>query len=149
MKKILCLAIVFLSLSAIAQEKKSKKTITKERQKIEHTVESAEALAKSETKKLTKQLELTTDQQNDVYKIFLNHFEEELKIKRKIKEMVASNDKTDKEEMKKSVKKVRHGLKKRLDMKLKEILNAEQYESYQETNLKNEKIKQKAKRNKY
>ena len=63
--------------------------------------------------------------------------------------MTSSKNETNKEDIKKSVREVRYGLQDKLNTQLKKILTPEQYKSFEETNLKNRKIKQKNERKKY
>lgn len=138
MKNLILIAFTLFALNAVAQEKQ---TIAKH--------DKASSLAKIEARKLTKQLDLTTEQEDQVYKVMLIHFKEELQRKQKIKQMVISNDKTKKAEAKKAIAKQKQGYSEKLNAQLEEILTPEQYKTYEETSLAEEKTKQKVLKKKY
>lgn len=132
MKNLLLLIITFFTLNISAQEK----TIN-----IKQSQE--ESLANIETKKLTKQLNLSSEQEKKIYDVMLQHFKEKLKSKQELKKVVASKEKVKKTEIKKAIVKQKQGNSEKLNNQLKEILTEEQYKSYLETHLKQQKAKQK------
>lgn len=132
MKNLLLLIITFFTLNISAQEKTTN---------IKQSQE--ESLANIETKKLTKQLNLSSEQEKKVYDVMLQHFKEKLKSKQELKKVVASKEKVKKTEIKKAIVKQKQGNSEKLNNQLKEILTEEQYKSYLETHLKQQKAKQK------
>lgn len=149
MKKLILILLSFVAFNLGAQEKieVKRETTKKEQQKLVQD-NDAKTLAKNETKKLTKQLDLSTKQQERVYDIFLDHFEDELKNKQKIKKLINSKDKENKEEIKQKIAKQKSGNREALDSKLKDILTEEQFKNYQENTKVKHKIKQKKLRTK-
>lgn len=137
MKNLILVVIAFFTLNVVAQEKK----VTAKHDK-------AEALAKIETKKLTEQLELDAEQVKKVYSALVTHFKEEPQRKQKIKKMMTSKRISDKAEIKKAMVKHKQGSSEKLENQLKEILTPEQYKSYAETHLKEQKTKNKVMTNK-
>jgi biopolymer transport protein ExbB/TolQ len=129
MKNLLIVAITFFTLNTVAQEKK-----------ITVKQDQSEALANIETKKLTKQLDLSAKQENKVYAVMLQHFQEKTQSKQKIKQMVASkNSKENKTKVKKAITKYKQDYSEKLNSQLKKILSEQQYMTY----LENQKTKQK------
>ncbi|MFC0602947.1 hypothetical protein [Winogradskyella pulchriflava] len=143
MKKLVLIAVAFFTLNAVAQEQKVKVSTHKNGQKIEKHQESAQVHAKIETQKLIKQLNLTSDQQEKVYTVMLEHFTEEIKRKQELKKIIASKNDDNKAEIKTKVKKHRQEHSEKLVSQLKEILTTEQYEIYNKINSKEQKAKQK------
>ena len=73
-----------MAFNITAQEKiEVKKESTKKEQQKLVQGDNAKVLAKTETHKLSKELNLSSEQQKKVYEIYLNHFEGELKKKKK------------------------------------------------------------------
>lgn len=149
MKKLILILLSFVAFNLGAQEKieVKRETTKKDQQKLIQD-NDAKTLAKNETKKLTKQLDLSTKQQERVYDIFLDHFEDELKNKQKIKKLINSKDKENKEEIKQKIAKQKSGNREALDSKLKDVLTEEQFKNYQENTKVKHKIKQKKLRTK-
>lgn len=144
MKQLILIFLAFVAFNLNAQEKiEVKKENTKSEQQKFTQGNDAKALAKSETKKLTKQLDLSSEQQEKVYEVYLNHFEGEFNRKQKIKKMIDSKDKGSKEKIKQQLGKQKHGGSEALNNKLKEVLTTEQYEKYLERNKLQQKNKQK------
>ncbi|WP_299110896.1 hypothetical protein [uncultured Winogradskyella sp.] len=133
MKNLLLIAITFFTLNIVAQEKKL--IVEKDR---------TETLADNETKKLTKQLGLNTEQQQKVHAIMLSHFNEELQMKKKMKQKVTSKEVIDKNEVRKVTVKQRQKYSKKLDDQLKEVFTEDQYKNYSAIKLKQKNTKQKA-----
>jgi len=128
MKKIIIILLSFVAFNLGAQEKIliKKEASNNQQQKLVKD-NKAEVIAKTETKKLNKELNLSTEQQKRVYDIFLDYFENELKRKEATKTLVKSTDKENKKVIKQKSDK-----KEVLNTKLKEILTTEQFEKYQE-----------------
>ncbi len=144
MKKLILILLSFVALNLSAQEKivVKKETSKAEQQKLTQG-NNAKTLAKTETQKLSKQLELTSEQEARVYDIFLNHFENELKEKEKIKTLIKSKNKENREEIKQKIAKQKNGNNEALNSKLKEVLTAKQLEIYQKETSETLKTKQK------
>ncbi len=144
MKNLILILLSFVALNLSAQEKIA---VKKETSKTEHQKltqgNNAKTLAKTETHKLSKQLELTSKQESKVYTIFLNHFENELKEKEEIKTLIKSKNKGNKEEIKQKIAKQKNGNNEALNSKLKEVLTAKQLEIYQKETSEALKTKQK------
>ena len=132
MKKLILILLSFVAFNLGAQEKieVKREEIKKNQQKLVQG-NDAITLAKNKTKKLTKQLDLSTKQQERVYNIFLDHFQEELKNKQKIKKLINSKNKENKEEIKQKIAQQKSGNRENLDTKLKDVLTEEQYKTYQ------------------
>ncbi|MCT4628451.1 hypothetical protein [Winogradskyella sp.] len=118
MKQLLLIILSFLVFNINAQEK----TQPKKEQQLSIKNNNAEALANKETQKLTKQLELSYEQQKRVYDIYIDHFENELKTKK----LITLKDKSSKEK----TAKLKSAKTTALNTKLKEVLTTEQYTSY-------------------
>lgn len=134
MKKIIIILLSFVAFNLGAQEKKiliKKEAPSNQQQKLVKD-NKAEVIAKTETKKLNKELNLSTEQQKRVYDIFLDYFENELKRKEATKTLVKSIDKENKKVIKQKIAKQKSDKKEVLNTKLKEILTTEQFEKYQE-----------------
>jgi len=144
MKKLILILLSFVVFNLGAQEKieVKRETTQKEQQKLIQQ-DNPKGLAKSETYKLSKQLNLSSEQQGKVYDIFLNHFEEELKNKQKIKKLIDSKNKENKEEIKQKIAKQKSDTRKTLDSKLKDVLTEEQFKNYRENNTVEHKAKHK------
>lgn len=142
MKNLILVIISFVALNSYAQERiEVKKESTKKEQQKLVKGDDAKVLAKTETYKLSKELNLSSEQQGRVYEIYLNHFQEELKNKQKIKKLIDSKDKENKEEIKQKIAKYKSSNKETLDSKLKDVLTAKQFENYLSSNKNEEKIK--------
>lgn len=133
MKKIIIILLSFVAFNLGAQEKIliKKEAPSNQQQKLVKD-NKAEVIAKTETKKLNKELNLSTEQQKRVYDIFLDYFENELKRKEATKTLVKSIDKENKKVIKQKIAKQKSDKKEVLNTKLKEILTTEQFEKYQE-----------------
>lgn len=135
-----------MAFNITAQEKiEVKKESTKKEQQKLVQGDNAKVLAKTETHKLSKQLNLSSEQQQRVYDIFLEHFEQELKNKEEIKKLVNSKDEGNKEEIKQKIAKQKSGYIEALNTKLKEVLTTEQFENYLSKTKQEQKTKLKAK----
>lgn len=135
-----------MAFNITAQEKiEVKKESTKKEQQKLVQGDNAKVLAKTETYELSKQLNLSSEQEKKVYEIYLNHFEGELKRKEEIKKLINSKDKENKEEIKQKIDKQKSGYSEVLNTKLKEVLTTEQFENYLNKTTEEQKIKLKAK----
>ncbi|MHA7842600.1 MAG: hypothetical protein ACX93I_04725 [Winogradskyella sp.] len=144
MKHLILILISFVALNSYAQERiEVKKQSTKKEQQKLVKGDNAEVLAKTETYKLSKELNLSSEQQQRVYDIFLEHFEQQLKNKEKIKKLIKSKNKENKEDIKQKITKQRSNYDEALNTKLKEVLTVKQFEKYLARNKNEEKIKQK------
>lgn len=144
MKHLILILISFVALNSYAQERiEVKKESTKKEQQKLVKGDNAKVLAKTETYKLSKELNLSSEQQQRVYDIFLEHFEQQLKNKEKIKKLIESKNKENKENIKQKITKQRSNYDEALNTKLKEVLNAKQFENYLARNKNEKKIKQK------
>ena len=140
MKKLLLIAIAFFTLNAMAQEKQAKATSLSKETKVTSQNDQAEALANNETKKLTKQLDLSLEQQKKIHQVMLQHYKQRLQKKQQIKKMLVSKKNTSKEETKKAIASYKKGQSEKLNSQIKQILTEQQYVSY----LENIKIEKKA-----
>ncbi|WP_426429404.1 hypothetical protein ACPX19_07560 [Winogradskyella sp. HB-48] len=131
MKQLILILLSFVAFNITAQEKieVKKESTKKEHQKLVQG-DNTKVLAKTETHKLSKQLNLSSEQQQRVYDIFLEHFEQELKNKEEIKKLINSKDEVNKEEIKQKIAKQKSGYNQALKIKLKEVLTSEQFENY-------------------
>lgn len=140
MKKILLIAITFFTINAIAQEKKTETATIRKDLRVEQQNRSPEKIADATTSKLTKQLELTEDQQKKVHALILEHTKQNYKNRDKSKGMVASNKKAPKTEL---IERKRVQIDE-INNKLKDILTLEQYEKYEIMTHKKQSTRQKA-----
>ncbi len=138
MKNLVLIIITFFTLNAVAQEKSK---VVKKNQ--------TEMLAENETNRLTKQLDLSPDQQEKVHAVMLNHFSEKLEMKKEMKQSVSSKKTINKKELGEVMVKQKQVHSDKLNNQLKEILSEEQYKSYSEMNLKQKKAKHTALKKKY
>ncbi|MBV7269337.1 DUF4890 domain-containing protein [Winogradskyella luteola] len=138
MKNLVLIIITFFTLNAVAQEKSK---VVKKNQ--------TEMLAENETNRLTKQLDLSPDQQKKVHVVMLNHFSEKLEMKKEMKQSVSSKKAINKKELGEVMVKQKQVHSEKLNNQLKEILSEEQYKNYSEMNLKQKKAKHKALKKKY
>lgn len=124
MKKLMLIAIAFLTLNATAQDKKNRKGQFKDL--------SAEEVATLKTKKLTLELDLNESQQASVKTLILKEAEhrESLKAKREDKKKDEDSQKPTKEER---FAMANDRLDRQIEMKkqMKSILNADQYEKWE------------------
>lgn len=143
MKPLLVILLTFFVLHTTAQEKKADGTSLKKEHKLEAQNANPEALANIETKKLTKQLELTTAQESSVYDAYLDHFNAEIEMKQKVKSMIASNDESKKKEIKKAISEQKAHQTEKLNNRLKSILTPTQFERFKVSSLDRKKSKEK------
>jgi len=143
MKNLLLVAIALFTLNATAQNEKIKKSPTKKERINALKNQSPEDIATVKTEKLTEQLDLTEDQQKKVYAVLVEHTEKGQKNNIRRKEMITSEKKMSRAESKKEVMKQREVEMNAVNSKLKAILNAKQYEIYEQTVRKNRKPNQK------
>ncbi|GAB4161205.1 MAG: hypothetical protein Tsb0033_18290 [Winogradskyella sp.] len=145
MKKLILILLSFIAFNLSAQEKiEVKREATKKEQQKLVQGDNAKVLAKTETYKLSKELNLSSEQEKNVYEIYLNHFEGELKRKEEIKKLINSKDKKNKEEIKQKIAIQKSGNSEALHYKLKEVLTEEQFKEY----LEKHKLEQKPKQHK-
>lgn len=146
MKQLILILLSFVAFNITAQEKiEVKKESTKKEQQKLVQGDNTKVLAKTETYKLSKELNLTSEQQQRVYDIFLEHFEQELKNKEEIKKLINSKDEENKEDIKQKIAKQKSGYREALNAKLKEVLTTEQFENYLNKTKEEQKTKLKAK----
>ncbi|APY08903.1 hypothetical protein BWZ20_11580 [Winogradskyella sp. J14-2] len=144
MKKLILILLSFVAFNLGAQEKiEVKRETTKKSQQKLVQDDNPKVLAKTETRKLSKELNLSAEQQQRVFDIFLIHFEEELKNKEKIKKLIASKNSNNKNEIKQKIAKQKNGNKETINTKLKEVLTSEQFKNYQNKRKVEEKNRQK------
>lgn len=145
MKHLILILISFVALNSYAQEKiEVKKESTKKEQQKLVKGDNAKVLAKTETYKLSKELNLSSEQQQRVYDIFSEHFEQQLKNKEKIKKLIKSKNKENKEDIEQKITKQRSNYDEALNTKLKEVLTAKQFENYLARNKNEEKLNKKS-----
>ncbi|WP_138433033.1 hypothetical protein [Winogradskyella algicola] len=149
MKKLILILLSFVAFNLGAQEKIEikRETTEKDQQKLTQN-DNPKVLAKTETYRLSKQLNLSSEQQGRVYDIYLDHFQEELESKQKIKKLIDSKNEENKEEIKQKIAKHKSNNRETLDSKLKDVLTQEQFKSYQENTKVKHKTKQKKLRTK-
>ncbi len=150
MKKLILILLSFVAFNLSAQEKIAvkKEIANNQEKKLTQVNNNAKTLAKTETKKLTQQLDLSTEQQGRVFDIYLNYFEEEIKSKEKTKQLIKSKNEGNKGEIKQKIAKQKNSNKEVLNSKLKEVLTAEQFKNYQKKNTTKLKIAEKKLRSK-
>ncbi len=139
MKRLLLIAIAFFTLNAVAQEKKTKSSATLNKElhtKQQHS--SPEEMATMKTKKLSQQLDLTSGQQKEVYNLILEYTKVDIESKLKIKKEIASKDKIDMQESKKSYIINREKQMDQMNSKFKSILSDEQYKKYEKISSKSQ-----------
>lgn len=126
MKRLIVVVAFLISCNISAQETKT----TNEDQKNISTIDKVKNLANSETKKLTKELKLTDEQQNKAYTIFLNHFSEKLKTAQKVKEVKDSKSKQPKSNMNKRLVEHNSNATDKLNSQLNELLTPKQQKQF-------------------
>lgn len=133
MKKVILIAIAFMSLNATAQKRDHQQNRDRDHKKAEQFNNmSAEEIATLQTKKMTLNLDLTESQQQKIYNINLEKTKER-KAKRDERDKV-KKDNTEGEHIEKNRF---ENLNARLDDKIahknemKSILNADQYEKWE------------------
>ena len=130
MKQLLLIFISALTLSLSAQEKTTKKEVLK----TEIKSDNAEAMAKTEAKKLTQQLGLSSEQGERVYAAFLNHYKEELNKKENSKPKIRIKGAPQKEDMNRKISIEKNVKNEKLNAQLRGILTPEQYDNYIKNN---------------
>jgi protein CpxP len=138
MKRLLLIAIAFFTLNAVAQEKKTKSATLNKEQHTKQQHSSPEEMATMKTKKLSQQLDLTSNQQKEVYNLILEYAKGDTESKLKIKEEIASKDKIDMQEAKKSYIINREKQMDQMNSKFKDILNDEQHKKYEKISSKSQ-----------
>ena len=138
MKRLLVVAIAFFTLNAVAQEKKTKSATLSKEQHTKQQHSSPEEMATMKTKKLSQQLDLTSNQQKEVYNLILEYSKGDTESKLKIKEEIASKDKIDMQEAKKSYIINREKQMDQMNSNFKDILNDEQYKKYEKISSKSQ-----------
>ncbi len=134
MKSLLLTVFSLFILQGTAQEKKAEYTSQKQAEELKVQSANAQSLAKVEAKKLTKQLNLTSVQQNSVYEVYLDHFKAELKMKQKVKSMMTSENRKNKKETVKILEEQKLSQAEKLNSRLKSILTPDQFKTFQEIN---------------
>ena len=138
MKRLLLVAIAFFTLNAVAQEKKTKSVTLNKEQHTKQQHSTPEEMATMKTKKLSQQLDLTSNQQKEVYNLILEYSKGDTENKLKIKEEIASKDKIDMQEAKKAYIINREKQMDQMNSKFKDILNDEQYKKYEKISSKSQ-----------
>ncbi len=138
MKRLLLVAIAFFTLNAVAQEKKTKSVTLNKEQHTKQQHSTPEEMATMKTKKLSQQLDLTSNQQKKVYNLILEYSKGDTESKLKIKEEIASKDKIDMQEAKKAYIINREKQMDQMNSKFKDILNDEQYKKYEKISSKSQ-----------
>ena len=138
MKRLLLVAIAFFTLNAVAQEKKTKSVTLNKEQHTKQQHSTPEEMATMKTKKLSQQLDLTSNQQKEVYNLILEYSKGDTESKLKIKEEIASKDKIDMQEAKKAYIINREKQMDQMNSKFKDILNDEQYKKYEKISSKSQ-----------
>lgn len=126
MKKLVVIALVFCTVFSFAQEQDTER-VAKFKERMAKS--SPEDRAEMQTKRMTLQLDLTEEQQEQVSDVLTKHFkanEEKFKADKK-----SRKDMTDEE--RKAMKMAMLDSQIELKGKMKEILNEEQYEKYSAT----------------
>ncbi|MFK7781027.1 hypothetical protein [Psychroserpens sp.] len=133
MKKLMMIAIAFLTLSVTAQDKKNKKDFLKDL--------SAEEIATLKTKKMTLELDLTESQQLKIKSLILEEANHRKQQKAKFEEK-KKDERPSKEER---FTKANERLDRKIELKkqMKSILNDEQYKKWETTLNQRGKKKQK------
>ncbi|WP_282043564.1 hypothetical protein [Winogradskyella flava] len=139
MKNLIIAAIALFTLNSFAQEKSAKKISVQTSQEIDSQNQSPEVKAKIETKKLIKQLDLSSEQREKVLDVMLKHFTLKQNPRQNVKEKTALKGKSDKAELKRTILNQNQELSQELNEELKEILSEEQYKKYQQYNLQKRK----------
>lgn len=125
--KQLIIALAFLiSCNLSAQDSNT----NNENKKSISLIDKVKDLANTETKKLTKELKLSEEQQNEVYTIFSAHFSEKLKTEQKVKQVKDSNSKQPKSNMNKRLIEHNSNATDKLNAQLNALLNAKQQKQF-------------------
>jgi hypothetical protein len=131
MKKVLLIALAFISIQAIAQERRGqhRKGGGKERTQMMKDL-TPEQAATLQTKKMTLRLDLTEGQQKEIYKINLANAKERKAKIEEIKKLRERNEKPSKESR---YNMMNERLDKQIAMKkqMKSILSEEQYKRFE------------------
>jgi protein CpxP len=138
MKRLLLIVITIFTLNAVAQEKKTTSATLKKELHTKQQHSSPEGMATMKTKKLSQQLDLSLDQQKEVYNLILEYSKVDNESKLKIKKEIASKDKIDMQESKKSYIINREKQMNQMNSKFKDILNDEQYKKYEKITSKSQ-----------
>lgn len=120
MKKFIILCMVLTGLNLMAQERPQRATKM-----------SSEEMATLGAKRITMQLDLNAEQEAKLQKIYQERFDEEKQMRAERREKMEENREKMKEEMAER-KEERSELTAEYNLKVKEILSAEQYEKYLE-----------------
>lgn len=120
MKKFIILCMVLTGLNLMAQERPQRATKM-----------SSEEMATLGAKRITMQLDLNAEQEAKLQKIYQERFDEEKQMRVERREKMEENREKMKEEMAER-KEERSELTAEYNLKVKEILSAEQYEKYLE-----------------
>lgn len=147
MKKVLILALAFVTIQITAQEQSKKESKTRMHKYDNMTAEEAATL---QTKKMTLALDLTEEQQEKVQKINLENAKQRkatMEAHKSMKESGAFEKLTDEQKM--ELKNARLDKQIAMKKKMKEVLNEEQYKKWSEhMEARHEKQKQKMKAHK-
>lgn len=130
MKNIVLIMLALFTLNGMAQEIKTKSGEKKVQVKEQ---KSPADIAGAEAKKMTKYLELSSEQQKKVYDVLLEKAEANQASRAERMKMKTSKEQLSKEDYKKVKMKVLDQQKK-TDEQMKEILTEEQYTKYEEMN---------------
>lgn len=120
MKKFIILCMVLTGLNLMAQERPQRGTKM-----------SSEEMATLGAKRIAMQLDLNAEQEAKLQKIYQERFDEEKQMRAERREKMEENREKMKEEMAER-KEERSELTAEYNLKVKEILSAEQYEKYLE-----------------
>lgn len=126
MKQLIIALAFFISCNLGAQDTNT----TNENEKSISLIDKVKDLANTETKKLTKTLKLSEEQQNKVYTIFLAHFSEKLKTEQKVKQVKDSNSKQPKSNINKRLVEHNSNATDKLNAQLNALLNAKQQKQF-------------------
>lgn len=126
MKQLIIVLALFISCNLGAQDTNT----TNEKEKSISLIDKVKDLANTETKKLTKTLKLSEEQQNKAYTIFLAHFSEKLKTQQKVKQVKDSNSKQPKSNMNKRLVEHKSNATDKLNAQLNAILNPKQQKQF-------------------
>tara|TARA_R100001369_G_scaffold90224_1_gene128934 strand:- start:2444 stop:2893 length:450 start_codon:yes stop_codon:yes gene_type:complete len=138
MKILLVIAIAFFTLNAVAQEKKTKSATLNKELHTKQQNSSPKEIADMKTEKLSQQLDLTSGQQKKVYNLILEYSKVDIESKLKTKKEMASKDRIDMQESKKSYLINREKQMSQMNSKFKNILSDEQYKKYEKITSKNQ-----------
>jgi periplasmic protein CpxP/Spy len=139
MKKLVLIMVALFTINGMAQEKQA---VSGEKMTKEKVTKTPEDVAGMETKKLTQKLELTSEQQKEVYTILLEKAKLNAESYAELRKMKSSEEKPSKEDFK-TVKRKMMEQQKITDSKLKEVLSEKQFSSYQEMHGQKRRVKSK------